>query len=128
MSHTSENKVFMIEKYSVLGSPTLVQNAWIIKYQFWQAPSLSTISRIQLFLKIFHSLTHIQDQLIRIVYAYHYDMRRFSCISIRTRIWYPYIYIYIYIRVWYGIRVSYKIIKISKSFFFPLNKHICEPI
>jgi len=41
---------------------------------------------IQLFLKKFHSLTRIQDQLIRIVYAYHYDRRHFFCISIRTRI------------------------------------------
>ena len=39
---------------------------------------------IQLFLKKFHSLKRIQDQLIRIVYAYHYDRRHFFCISIRT--------------------------------------------
>ncbi len=32
---------------------------------------------VQLFLKKFHSLMRIQDQLIRIVYAYHYDTRRF---------------------------------------------------
>jgi len=34
----------------------------------------------QLFLKKFHNLTRIQDQLIRIVYVYHYDTHLMICI------------------------------------------------
>jgi len=37
---------FLIEKLSILGSPTLVQRAWRTKYKSRKAPSWSTILRI----------------------------------------------------------------------------------
>lgn len=39
INHTSEEKIFKIEKYSILGSPPLVQRALSIKYQSRIAPS-----------------------------------------------------------------------------------------
>ena len=46
MNYTSEEKIFMVEKSSILGSPTLVQRVWRTKYKSRKAPSWSTISRI----------------------------------------------------------------------------------
>ncbi len=46
MNYTSEEKIFMIENPSILGSPTLVQGVWRTKYISRKAPSWSTISRI----------------------------------------------------------------------------------
>jgi hypothetical protein len=64
----------------------------------------------------------IQDQLIRIVYAYHasYDIGRFY-LNLNSNSYM--IRIYKIIKI-----IELKILKIFQIIFFSLNKHICEPI
>jgi len=46
MLNTPVEKIFMYNKYLVLGSTTLVQKAWGTKYKSKTAPNRSTISSV----------------------------------------------------------------------------------
>jgi len=46
MLYTPVEKIFMYNKYLVLGSTTLVQKAWGTKYKSKTAPNRSTISSV----------------------------------------------------------------------------------